>query len=135
MSQFRSIAFGLTATLLLQMACMTTVPATITWSGRFPIDRNGAVWLSATRQREAILASLRNAGIKIATDFESVSYSLNVRVGSNRGGIGCGSVNNVSYVIRGPGKRLMVIKGRGVTGACQPSVFDDLSQTLANSMI
>ncbi len=135
MSQFRSIVFGLTATLLLQIACTTTVPATVTWSGRFPLDKDGGVWVVATRQREALLASLQNAGIKIATDYGSVSYSLRVRVGRSRAGMRCGPVNNVSYVVNGPGKLLIVIKGRGVTGSCKPSVFDDMSQTLANSMI
>ena len=135
MRKFRSIVFGLIAMLLLQLACTTTVPATVTWSGRFPLDKAGGVWLVATRQRKAILASLQKAGIKIATEYQSVSYSLDVRIGRGRGGRRCGPVNNVAYVLNGPGELLMVIKGRGVTGSCIPNVFDDMSRMLADSMI
>ena len=41
--------------------------------------------------------------------------------------------SNVVYILDGRGGHLMVIKGRGLTGACVPNIFDDMSQKLATS--
>lgn len=131
------LLFGLTALILLQAACSSIVPATITRSSPVPLERDGGVWVMATRERAAIVKSLQNAGIIVAKDFGEAHYFLNVRVGSSRGGSGCGSVHNVTYILTLTERRmrLMVIKGRGRTGSCKPSVFDNMSQALSNSML
>lgn len=131
----RSLLTGLTGLSLLLTACTSMVPATVTRHSQAPLDRSRAVWVVASRERAVILESLQEAGIRIATHFESPTYSLNVRIGRSRGQTKCGSVSNVSYVLSGEGRNLMVIKGRGPTGSCKPSIFDDMSLALANSMI
>lgn len=134
------LLFGLTALILLQAACSSIVPATITRSSPVPLERDGGVWVMATRERAAIVKSLENAGIKVVKvvkDVSGANYLLNVRVGSSRGGSGCGSIHNVTYILTPTERRmrLMVIKGRGRTGSCKPSVFDNMSQALSNSML
>ena len=64
-------------------------------------------------------------------DHSGADYTLDVRVGRSRYRTSCGSVRNVVYILSNASGRLMIIKGRGLTGSCSPNVFDDLSQKLA----
>jgi len=134
MRKTRSIGFILVAALALQLACNAFVPATVTRRAGFPLDRESPVFVIADRQRDAIVASLERAGVRVAPDFSSMRYALEVRLGSNRGQTGCGTIHNVSYVLTGYGQRLMVIKGRGETGICNPGIFDDMSRELAANL-
>ncbi len=134
MNRLYSIAFVLISSLVLQVACSTTVPATVTRMPPFPLDKEGGVWLIAQRQRPAIVASLEEAGIRLAENFRDTEYSLEVQVGSSRGSSKCGSTNNVSYSLNSGGRRVMTIKGRGATGSCKPGIFDDMSRKLADHM-
>lgn len=130
MKRIRSTGFVLTLILLLEAACSSTVPPTATKRAPIPLDRNAGVYVVAQQQREAIIDSLWNAGIEIATDLGSMGYGLDVRLGSSRGNRPCGSVHNVVYTLSNAGRRLLVIKGRGATGTCDPNIFDEMSREL-----
>jgi hypothetical protein len=134
MNETRSIGFILVAALALQFACTTPVPATVTNRAGFPLDREAAIFVIAEQQRDVIVASLDRAGVLLATDFRDMRYALEVKLGDNRGRTDCGTIHNVSYVLTGFGQRLMVIKGRGLTGSCDPSIFDDMSRELAANL-
>ena len=112
-------------------ACASPVPATVTWTARVPIKTGASIYVLAQRQRERIVKSLVDAGLEVSDEWTGAGYSLEVSVGSSRASRPCGRVNNVAYTLSGDGQRLMVIKGRGGTGSCEPNVFDDLSRTLA----
>ena len=115
----------------LSSACASHVPATVSWTARVPITTSASIYVLAQRQHERIVKSLVDAGLKVSDEWTGEGYSLKVSVGSSRLRRGCGTVNNVAYVLNGDGQRLMVIKGRGATGSCEPNVFDDMSRTLA----
>jgi hypothetical protein len=130
----RSLSTAFAAALLLQVACASSIPATVTRRAMTPIDRDASVFVVAERQRPAVVASLERAGIQVVEEFSRMDYALEVRVGSNRLSRECGSIHNVSYVLTGFGQNLLVIKGRGATGTCDPSIFDDMSRELASNM-
>lgn len=134
MKQFQSIVFLLTSTLVLQAACSSTVPARVTRFPAAPLDKDAKVWVIAQQDRETIVASLRNAGIEIASDLKSMGYSLEVRVGGSRGNRKCGSIHNIVYILIGQGQRLMVIKGRGVIGCGPGGAIDEMSLELARHL-
>jgi hypothetical protein len=134
MRKTRSAGFTLVAVLVLQLACSSFVPATVTRRAAFPLDRESPVFVIAERQRDAIVDSLERAGVQVAPDFSNMRYALEVKLGGNRGRTGCGTIHNVSYVLTGLGQRLLVIKGRGETGTCNPSIFDEMSRELAANM-
>jgi len=113
-------------------ACSSHVPATVTLTPPMPIKKDLTIFVLAQRQRERIVQSLRDAGLVVSDEWDNTGYSLTVRVGSNRGSAECGGTNNVDYTLSGAGQRLMVIKGRGRTGSCDPNIFDDMSRKLAS---
>ncbi len=113
-------------------ACATTVPATVRMSPHVPIKKGSTIFVLAKVQRERIAQSLADAGLVVSDEWAGGGYSLTVQVGNNRARRDCGTVNNVTYVLNGLGQRLLVIKGRGATGSCDPNVFDDMSRTLAS---
>lgn len=120
--------------ILLQFACTSTVPASITKRAYAAIDPDAAIFVIASQQREAIVASLEKAGARLSPDPEGMDYALDVQLGQNRAIKNCGSVHNVSYSLTRAGRRLMVIKGRGATGTCDPNIFDDMSRELVANM-
>jgi len=113
-------------------SCSSTVPATVTMQPQAPLDPEARVFVSAVRQRGRIVESLRDAGVELTDDVRAADYQLQVKVGSTRSRRECGTVNNVSYVLTQGRGRLLIIKGRGPTGNCTPSTFDDLSGKLAS---
>ncbi len=124
--------FVLAVPLVLMSACATHVPATVTMSPNVPFKKGATVFVLAQRQRERIVESLTNAGLVVSDAWTGDGYSLTVRIGSRRGGQECGGTHNVAYTLSGAGQPLMVIKGRGRTGTCEPNIFDDMSQKLAS---
>lgn len=128
------LAPAVALTLLLLMACAANVPPTITSRAPVRLDPNGGVYVVAKEQREEIVESLQDAGITLASDLGSMSYALEVRLGSGRGTAACGYTNNVAYILTAAGQRLMVIKGRGPTGSCEPSIFDEMSRELYSNL-
>jgi hypothetical protein len=133
MPGIRSIVLCLILLLSLAPACSTPVPATVTQQPYGPLTENSVFFVIAQRQRARILHSLDDAGLRWTDTWKGADYTLTVDVGSSRGsGKSCGgTVNNVIYTVGGSGARIMVIKGRGLTGTCTPNVFDDMSRKLA----
>ncbi len=127
-------AAALALLLLLQTACVANVAPTITNRAPIRLDPNGGIYVVAREQREQIVESLQNAGITLASDLGSMSYALEVRLGSGRGAQACGYTNNVAYILTAAGQRLMEIKGRGPTGSCDPSIFDEMSRELYSNL-
>ena len=121
-------------TLLLALAngCASHVPATVTMPAIVSVDGRLPRFLIANVQRAEILKSLRDAGLNAVERPAERGYTLDVRLGSSRSSRPCGSLRNVSYVLKEASVRIMIIKGRGVTGSCSPNIFDELSQMLAS---
>ena len=119
--------------LALMSACSSHVPATVTVSPQIPIKKGSTIFVLAQVQRERIVKSLVDAGLEVSDQWTGDGYSLTVQVGSSRGRQECGGTHNVAYTLSGAGQRLMVIKGRGRTGSCNPNIFDDMSRKLASA--
>ncbi len=126
-----ALAVSIATQVVLATGC-ASVPATVTRMPRSPLKADPAIFLQSTRQWPRIAKSLSDAGIQLAESYSEADYILNVKVGRSRGSRSCGGGSNVAYVLDDRGGHLMVIKGRGLTGACVPNVFDDMSQTLAS---
>jgi hypothetical protein len=132
--------FLLVLPLGLTSACSLVVPAKVTLSPQVPIDKGTNIFVVAEAQRERIVKSLIDAGLNVSDEWTVRGYSLTVSVGrwrtfrnlgSYRTSRECDRVSNVAYVLSGGSHQLMVIKGRGATGYCEPNVFDDMSRLLA----
>jgi len=119
----------------LTSGCASDVPATITRAPTTPIEKSGKFFLVATRQRERIKKSLIDAGLNATDALTADSYVITVAIGGGRATRVCGSVNNVNYVLSLGGQRIVIIKGRGATGTCEPNIFDDMSRKLASIAI
>jgi len=115
----------------LMSACASIVPATVTSQPQVLIKKGANIFVVARMQRERIVESLVDAGLNVSDEWAVDGYSLTVSVGKWRGGSGCQGVSNVSYVLNGGGRMLMVIKGRGHINYCEPNAFDDMSRLLA----
>ncbi len=115
----------------LMSGCASIVPATVTSIPQVPMKKGANIFVVARAQRDRIVESLVDAGLKVSDEWAVDAYSLTVSIGKWRGGSGCQGVSNVSYVLNGGGRRLMVIKGRGHINYCEPNVFDDMSRLLA----
>lgn len=124
--------FPLTLLLALATGCASHVPATVTMPAIAPIDGRLPIFLIAPLQRAGIRKSLHAAGLKTLKRPRRDGYTLDVRLGSIRSSRPCGSLRNVAYVLKDAGVRIMIIKGRGVTGSCSPNIFDELSRMLAS---
>jgi hypothetical protein len=116
----------------LLMGCTTPVPPTVTQPPLEPLSADAEIFVVAVRQNEQVKQSLRDAGFRLGDRSSGDGYRLVVKVGRGRGNQGCGSINNVSYSLYQGSTRMMVMKGRGPTGACKPSIFDDMSRELGS---
>ncbi len=125
------VALTLAVSLGFSLACATVVAPTVTMAPVARIDKSDRIFVVAPQQREAIMRSLKAAGLR-PTDKPEGGYLLEVRVGNSRGSRDCGTVNNVVYILKSSGTRIMIIKGRGETGACSPSIFDQMSRKMAS---
>jgi hypothetical protein len=126
---FVVFAFVLPPVLLLLPSC--TVPPTVTYGPSMAITGKPVISLAARERYARIEQSLRDASLDPTGQWDSTSYGLEVRVGRTRSSKSCGTTNNVVYNLSKGGQRVLVIKGRGMTGSCNPNVFDDMSQKLA----
>ena len=115
-------------------ACSSIVPPTITRTPQVTLRADAPMFLIAHRQRERIARSLMDAGLQVSSQNENDGYELIVKVGRGRGGSSCGSTANVAYILRSNRRNVLVIKGRGKTGACTPNMLDDMSLYLAETM-
>jgi hypothetical protein len=114
------------------MSCASDVPPTVTRNYGYPIEKKMDIFLIAPDERARITESLEKAGLKPVEVRKDVGYTLDVRLGGNRRTEPCGSVRNVTYILSGPTGRLLVIKGRGATGTCQPNLYDGMSALMAS---
>jgi hypothetical protein len=130
MHKTRSIELVLIGAMFLQIACAVPVPPTVTQQADAAIDPQANFLVLANRQREAVVASLEKVGIKVVSDYSTMNYALEVRLGRSRESKPCGTVHNVSYGVTAFGQRLIIIKGRGATGSCDPNILDDMSRKL-----
>jgi hypothetical protein len=119
------ISLGLTS------ACATEVPPRVAQKPIAPIDRSEGIYVIAAKHRDRINESLTQAGLIPVDKPTSGGYALEVRVGSSRSSGTCGTVHNISYILTAAGGRVMVIKGRGPTGACPENIFNGMSELLA----
>jgi hypothetical protein len=116
---------------LIALSCSSTVPPTITQALRFPPSEEPTFIISADRERVRIERSLSDAGLTVTDETSAANYGLWVRLGRSRASRRCGTKNNVSYLLFDGSNRIMVIKARGWTGSCTPSILDDMSRLLA----
>ncbi len=123
---------GLLLMLALSSACSSIVPATVTWGPVAAVSGEPTITLTSRAQYDRVAQSITGAGLFIATDGSRTDYILQVMVGSTRSSRGCGTLNNVAYILSGTAGRILVLKGRGQTGSCSPNIFDDLSRLLAS---
>jgi hypothetical protein len=126
-----ALAVAIAAQVVLVSCRTSPVPPTVTRAPISPLDANPAIFLQAKVQRPRIAESLRKAGVRLTETYAEADYILNVNVGNRRKTQACGGSSNISYVLDGRDRHVMVIKGRGLTGTCAPNVFDDMSQKLA----
>ena len=112
-------------------SCATQVPPTITMHPQIALDPDAALVVTSNRERPRVVRALGDAGLKIANGYQNAGYILRVRVGHTRGRSDCGNNANVAYILKAAGRNVMVIKGRGRTGKCQPNILDEMSQELA----
>lgn len=131
-SRLSLVVLVLSVSLSLTSACATRVPATVTLAPSFPFHKSKSIFVMARHQREVIVQSLKDAGLKTTEDTYQAEYQLTARQGSSRGGSNCGTVRNVSYVLTHEGRRLLIIKGRGKTGQCTDGIYADMSRKLAS---
>lgn len=138
---------SLTAALLLAVAC-STVPAEVTHQKPGALAPDPLIYVSAQHDRERVDESLRRAGLRLTTGSDA-EYVLLVDTSSQRSGQDCGALRNVRYQVRvvptsstrgafsplgltvGEDRTALEIKARGWTGSCEPSVYDEMSDSLA----
>ncbi len=124
-------AFVMPSVLLALPSCTAVVPATVTYGPSIAITGEPVIWLMAAKQLDRIERSIRDAGLIPTNNPGRTSYGLVVKLGRTRVTRACGTINNVVYILSRAGQRVLVIKGRGMTGSCSPNVFDDMSQQMA----
>ena len=115
--------------LLITMGCANVAPR-VTFAATEPIDIERPFFLVVNRDGEQVEKALSKEGVKITNANLDSIYELRVRVGRNLSREKCGSVHNVSYEVLDRGMRVMIIKGRGPTGSCQPNIFEQMSKEL-----
>ena len=123
----------LLALVLLLSAC-GTVPPTPTKQGIFVLEAEPSLYVTATKQKPAIVDALRRAGIIVVDDLLESSHQLRVTLGIDKSFRDCGTLNNVKYTIRLQRRTLFELAGRGWTGECEPNVFDEMSLELARAI-
>jgi hypothetical protein len=125
------ILLALAISLGLTSACATEVPPTVVQKPIAPISRSAGIYVIASQHRDRIKESLTQAGLAPVDEPTGGGYALEVRVGGSRASGDCGTVHNISYILTAAGGRVMLIKGRGPTGACPENIFNGMSKMLA----
>ena len=124
-------SLGAALLLVAALACSSIVPPTTRVYAPIEPDIPLRLYVVTPREREPVLAALRQAGFSIATDVRDAPLVLEVRLGGSRSSKACGSVRNVAYDLRHAGVRVAYIKGRGWTGSCEPNMLTQMSAELA----
>ncbi len=117
--------------LVLALPACGTVPPTTTMQGSLALETEPSFYVTAAKQKPAVVGALRRAGIVVVEDLLESSHQLRVTLGIDKSFRACGTLNNVKYTIRLQRRTLLEIAGRGWTGECEPNVFDEMSLELA----
>jgi hypothetical protein len=89
------------------------------------------VAMSAESEREPVVAALGRAGFSVTSDPREAPLVLSVKTGGTRASKRCGAIRNVVYDLRHGTVRIAVVKARGWTGSCSPSIYLDMANELA----
>jgi hypothetical protein len=122
---------GLLLLLVLASACTSVVPPRARVLAPLDPGLGRVLYVTTTDARENVLADLKQAGFQVASDARETPLVLVVKLGNVRSRRKCGSLRNVVYELRQVGVLVAVIKGRGWTGACDPSILRDMNAVLA----
>lgn len=109
-------------------ACVATAPVTRV-VGPLPEEELG-IYVTAARQKEEVVRSLRAAGLRLVDAPGDGSYLLRVTIGAPQESQPCGTLNNVRYTLRYGGRTVAETEAKGWTGTCEPNVLDAASREL-----
>lgn len=126
---------GVAVLLALQLgvfACSSRVNPMVTVGPTMPLTLEPKIYVIASSQVQRVHQAMTDAGLPPAKTREEANYLLQVNIGAYRGSRDCGPTNNVAYILNAHNQRILVMKGRGRTGACKPNIIDDMSRTLAS---
>ncbi len=115
-------------------ACISDVAPTVRVVGTLDLRENPLLIVSANRDRDRVVDALIRTGFAITDDLREANLSLQARLGARKAGGPCGDVRNAAFVLHERGVRIVQIKGRGPTGACEANILDRLSQELARAL-
>lgn len=114
------------------VACTTYVAPTTRVLGLIDPDLDRLLYVTTNAERENVIADLELAGFATTIDARATPLVLVVKLGSVRQSKSCGALRNVIYQLRHGGVVVAVIKGRGWTGSCDPSILRDMNAALAH---
>jgi hypothetical protein len=117
----------LVAAILGLAACANTVPPRTTWGPSHAINLEPRIFVAASSQLERTKESMTKNRFTLVPSEREANYLLQVDIGSPRAPLDCGATSDVSYTLSAGSERVLVIKGRGKTGTCEPNVLDDMS--------
>ena len=117
----------LVAVILGLAACANTVPPRTDWGPAQELNLEPRIFVSASSQLERTKESMTKNRFTLVDSERDANYLLEVDIGSPRAPLDCGATNDVSYTLSAGAERVIVIKGRGKTGTCEPNVLDDMS--------
>jgi hypothetical protein len=123
---------GLLLLLAGAVACTTAVPPRTQVLGLLDPDLDRLLYVTTNAERENVIADLELAGFATTIDARETPLVLVVKLGSPRRSKTCGSLRNVIYQLRNAGVVAAVIKGRGWTGSCDPSILREMNAALAH---
>ena len=113
-------------------ACTTPVAPTTRVLGLLDPDLERLLYVTTNAERETVIADLELAGFATTNDARETPLVLVVKLGSVRQSKSCGALRNAIYQLRNGGVVVAVIKGRGWTGSCSPSILRDMNAALAH---
>jgi hypothetical protein len=108
-------------------ACANTVPPRTDWGPSRELNLEPRIFVTASSQLERTKESMTKNRFTLVGSEREANYLLQVDIGSPRDPLDCGATNEVTYTLSAGPERVLVIKGRGKTGSCEPNVLDDMS--------
>lgn len=115
------------------LSCASIEPPRMQVFGPIDAELEPVVYVTTNRDREVVLAELTAAGFRPTSDLREAPLVLEVKLGRSRGSRDCGSIRNVFYDLRhAGGVRIAVVKARGWTGQCRPTILSEVSAELAS---
>ena len=93
------------------------------------------IYITAAREKDDIIKSMRNAGFNIVEHLEDSDYLMRGTIGIDQDSSSCGTFNNVSYQLRAENQTVVEAKAKGWLGTCQPNVLDEVSREMRRQII